>query len=159
MGALIDTNVVLDALAKREPWHRAASDLLFLAAQGKADLAVSGSTITDIYYLVNKHVYHDRRESLRVVRILLDSLSVVNVGLEECLMAAYSDLPDYEDAVVAQAARTAKLDYIITRNARHYEGSEVPPIAPQEYLDLIAPPVVPVVEGRAGAGAGGRPEA
>ena len=140
MGALIDTNVVLDALAKREPWYRPASNLLFLAANGKADLSVSGSTITDIYYLVNRHVYHDKSRSLRVVRILLDSLSVVNVGLEECLMAAYSGRPDYEDAVVMEAARTAKLSHIITRDVGHYKDSEVPAIEPQAYLDLIVSP-------------------
>ena len=38
MGELIDTNVVLDALAQREPWAHEAQDLLFLAACGKLEL-------------------------------------------------------------------------------------------------------------------------
>ena len=139
MGALLDTNVVLDALARREPWAQDACDLLSLASFGRAHLSVSGSTITDIYYLVNKYVSRDREESLRVVRVLMDSLSVVNVGFEECLMGAYAGMRDFEDAVVAQAAHSAHLDYIVTRNATDYEGSPIPPISPRAYLGLIAP--------------------
>lgn len=137
MAALLDTNVVLDALADRGEWASDAQSLLFLASQGKARLFVSGSTLTDIYYLANRYVYHDKERSLRVVSILLDSLSVVDVGFGECLLAANSKIADYEDAVVAEAARKAKLDYIVTRNERDFDGSEVPAISPHAYLEDV----------------------
>lgn len=137
MGALLDTNIVLDALARRKPWHKDAQELLFLASCGKCDLHVSGSTIIDIYYLVNKHVYHDKSESLRVVDVLMESLNVVNVGVRECLMATHGEMLDFEDAVVAEAARSAGLDYIVTRNMADYAGSPVTPILPADYLELI----------------------
>lgn len=136
MGALLDTNVVLDALANREPWAKEARDLLFLAACGKLDLSLSGSTITDVYYLVNRYVTHDKRRSAEVVDTLMQSLSVVNVGMRECLFAAHSPMLDYEDAVVAEAARSAKLDYIVTRNLEDYAQSEVPAISPHDYLAM-----------------------
>lgn len=140
MAALVDTNVVLDALANRGEWAKDAQDLLFLASQGKAHLAVSGSTLTDLYYLANRYVYHDKRRSLQVVNILLDSLSVVDVGFGECLLAANSKITDFEDAVVAEAARKAKLAYIITRNEQDFVGSEVPTISPRAYLDELLLP-------------------
>lgn len=136
MGALVDTNVVLDALANREPWAKEAKDLLFLAACGKLDLSLSGSTITDVYYLVNRYVTHDKHRSAEVVDTLMQSLSVVNVGMRECLFAAHSPVTDYEDAVVAEAARSAKLDYIITRNLEDYTHSEVPAVSPHDYLAM-----------------------
>lgn len=137
MGALLDTNVVLDALAKRQPWDKDACSLLFLASCGKADLHVSASTITDIYYLLNKHVYHDKGKSLQAVEILMESLGVVNVGIKECLYATHSEMIDFEDAVVAEAANSADLDYIVTRNLKDYIGSLVPALDPHEYLELI----------------------
>ncbi|RDB63362.1 PIN domain nuclease [Gordonibacter sp. 28C] len=137
MGALVDTNVVIDALADRGEWADDAKSLLFLASQGKAHLAVSGSTLTDIYYLVNRYVYHDKARSLQVVSILLDSLSVADVGFGECLRGAHSGIRDFEDAVVAEAARRAGLDYIVTRNERDYRGSEVPVISPGAYLKKL----------------------
>ena len=136
MGALVDTNVVLDALANREPWAKEARDLLFLAACGKLDLRLSGSTITDVFYLVNRYVTHNKAKSLEVVDTLMQSLPVVTVGMRECLCAAHSPIVDYEDAVVAEAARSAKLDYIVTRNEADYEKSEVPAISPHDYLAL-----------------------
>jgi len=137
MGAILDTNVVIDALADRKPWAKEAQDLLFLASCGKADLFLTGSTITDIYYLVNKYVCHDKRKSLEVVRRLLLSLGVANVGLEECLMAAHSNMSDFEDAVVAEAARTSGQSYIVTRSEDDYVGSSVPAISPAAYLQEI----------------------
>ena len=136
-GALVDTNVVLDALANRKPWAKDAQDLLFLASQGKAALFVSGSTITDVFYLANKHVYHDPSRSIEVIRILLDSLSVVDVGFDACLHAAYSSIADYEDAVVAEAARQANLGYIVTRNEKDFAQSPVSAISPHEFLALL----------------------
>ncbi|MBR2683810.1 MAG: PIN domain-containing protein [Atopobiaceae bacterium] len=134
MGALLDTNVVLDALANREPWAQEAQDLLFLAACGKLDLYLSGSTITDVFYLVNRYVTHDKRRSSEIVDTLMQSLSVVNVGMRECLFAAHSPIADYEDAIVAEAARSAKLDCVVTRNLEDYAHSEVPAVSPHDYL-------------------------
>lgn len=137
MEALLDTNVVLDALADRGEWAADAKSLLFLASQGKAHLYVSGSTLTDIYYLVNRYVYHDKKRSLQVINILLDSLSVAEVGFGECLLAANSRMTDFEDAVVAEAARRARLDFIVTRDGADYQGSEVPVVTPREYLERL----------------------
>jgi predicted nucleic acid-binding protein len=137
VGALLDTNVVLDALANREPWAKEAKDLLFLASCGKLDLCLSGSTLTDIFYLANRYVYHDKRRSVQVVDILMESLGVVDVGLEACLMGAHSPIADYEDAVLAEAARTAKVDCIVTRNERDFEGGPVPVMSPHAYLESV----------------------
>lgn len=136
MAALLDTNVVLDALANREPWAKEAKDLLFLAACGKLDLCLSGSTITDVFYLVNRHVTHNRARSSQIIDTLMESLTVVNVGMRECLFAAHSSIADYEDAVVVEAAKSAKLDHIVTRNLEDFAGSDVPAISPHDYLAM-----------------------
>lgn len=137
MAALIDTNVVLDALANRGKWAKDAQDLLFLASQGKIHLYVSGSTLTDIYYLANRYVYHDKRRSLQVINTLLDSLSVVDVGFNECLLAANSRITDFEDAVIVEAAQKADLEFIVTRNEKDYHGSSVPVISPRVFLESL----------------------
>jgi len=134
MAALVDTNVVLDMLAKREPWYRSVSNLLFLCAQGKCQLALSGSTITDIYYLINKYGDKNTENSREVIRKLLEFFSVVEVGFPECCIALTSKVADYEDAVLAEAARRAKLDCIITRNKSGFSHATIPVFSPDEYL-------------------------
>jgi predicted nucleic acid-binding protein len=137
MMALTDTNVVLDMLGKREPWYRAASDILFLGAQGKCHLALSASTVTDIYYLVQRHLCHDQSKSLDIITRLLEFFSVVEVGFEDCCLALTSRVKDYEDAVLVEAARRAKVDCIITRNTKDFEAASLKIFTPDEFLDQL----------------------
>ena len=137
MVALVDTNVVLDVLAKREPWHKSASDLLFLSAQGKCHLALSGSTVTDLFYLINKHAFHDVAKSRDVIMRLLDFFSVVEVGYSDCCIALSSKISDYEDAVLVEAAKRARIDCIITRDQSDFDGAGIPVFSPEEYLRQV----------------------
>jgi len=137
MAALVDTNVVLDMLAKREPWYRSASDMLFLCAQGKCQLSLSGSTVTDLYYLINKYSDQGAASSRETIGRLLEFFSVVEVGFSECCVALTSRVADYEDAVLAEAARRAKLDCIITRNQGDFSHAAIPVLSPEEYLQRL----------------------
>ena len=138
MSAILDTNVVLDALADREPWNKDAQQLLIRAAKGEDDLYLTGSAITDIYFLLKKHVLHNNQETRRALQVLLDSLGVVSVGKEACVEALHSPIPDYEDAVMAIAAAGEGMEYIITCNTKDLKGSPVPAITPKAYLKKCA---------------------
>jgi predicted nucleic acid-binding protein len=137
MAALVDTNVVLDMLAKREPFYKSASDLLFLCAQGKCKLALSGSTVTDLFYLINKHEFHNTARSREIIFKLLEFFSVIDVGFYECCVALTSDVSDYEDAVLVEACKRAKLDCIITRNQSDFANAGISVLSPEEYLQQL----------------------
>jgi len=126
--------VVLDVLAKREPWCQSASDLLFLSAQGKCHLALSGSTVTDLFYLVHKYTKQDLDESKSVIMRLLEFFSVINVGFEDCCNALISPVSDYEDAVLVEAGRRAKVECLVTRNTADFKAAPIPIFTPEEYL-------------------------
>lgn len=143
MAALVDTNVVLDLLAQREPWYASASDLIFLCAQGKCQLALSGSTVTDLYYLIHKYTNNTATTSKDIIARLLDIFSVVEVGFSECCLALTSRIDDYEDAVLAEAAVNAKLDCIVSRNGKDFTHAGIPVLSPEEYLQKLAHPSLP----------------
>lgn len=138
LRAVVDTNVMIDALANRTPWAEEAQELLRLASLGNAKLSLSGSTVTDLFYLLNKWTFHDRRKTRAAIQVLLESFGVVPVGYTECSLAAHSDMPDFEDAVLAYAAKAAHVDYLVTRNLEDYEHSPVPAILPGDYLGLLS---------------------
>ena len=54
MKLLIDTNIILDFLQKREPYYEDASAIFQLSVDNEVIECVTASSITDIYYLVNK---------------------------------------------------------------------------------------------------------
>ena len=53
---LIDTNVVLGVLLRREPFFRTAAEVLNLTQRDDVREYVSVSAITDIYYIANKQM-------------------------------------------------------------------------------------------------------
>ena len=54
MIVLIDTNVLLDVLLRREPFYEDAARILLLSEKGKFNGFVSASAITDIFSLQEK---------------------------------------------------------------------------------------------------------
>ncbi len=53
---LIDTNVIIDYLADRTPFADAAEQVLSLCESGKVTGMITANAITDIYYIVRKHL-------------------------------------------------------------------------------------------------------
>lgn len=132
--ALIDTNVVLDALASREPFRADAEKIFMLAAKEQFQGFVTANSITDIYYLVRKNVPEiAAREALRN---LLQLFTVVDISGEDCDIAMDSPVNDYEDALVAVCAAKAGVDYIITRDEDFLKArADVPVVTPTAFLE------------------------
>jgi len=136
MKVMIDTNIILDAFMDRAPWAEAARNVMRAIADEKAEGCITASTFTDIYYLLRKHL----RDKERTKRTLLELLSVVNildVTGKDCEEALWLPMADYEDALLAYCANRHFVDNIITRNGKHFDGSPVKAIRPEDFLEKI----------------------
>jgi predicted nucleic acid-binding protein len=133
--ALIDTNVVLDALAAREPFRADAERIFMMAAEEKFQGFVTASSITDIYYLVRKNTSEAvAREALRN---LLRVFAVVDISGKDCENALESAIDDYEDALAAVCASKIDADCIITRDEDFLRKQpSIPVVAPAEFLKI-----------------------
>ncbi len=136
MKLLIDTNVVLDVLLKRQPFYEEAADVLKLAAQQGISEYVSASAVTDIYYITRKAL-KNKEMACNMLRKLFMVASVATVSEREILEAIESDWNDFEDAVQYAVAKTSEMDAIITRNKGDYKESQVPVWTPKETLGII----------------------
>jgi predicted nucleic acid-binding protein len=135
MKALIDTNVVLDALMSREPWREAAERLLLASAEGLFDGCVSASAVTDVYYIIRRRL-GSNADASHAMRRLLQVVGVLDVTGHDCLAALDLDTPDFEDAVQAAAALRAGVDFIITRDRAGFPAG-TPTISPADFLERI----------------------
>jgi hypothetical protein len=52
----VDTNVVLDVLAQREPWFKDSSRLLAYIEQGRGTGHIGAHTLTTLHYLLSEHL-------------------------------------------------------------------------------------------------------
>ena len=82
MKLLIDTNIVLDVLLKREPFYQNAVKVMNLAQYEDIHEYVSASAVTDIYYIAYKQI-KDRKLVLDLIKRLLMVVSIAAVTKQE----------------------------------------------------------------------------
>lgn len=133
MKILIDTNVILDMLGKREPFFEAAAAVIFLAAEEKLEAYITSNLVTDIYYIARRH-YMPESEARDMLYKLLKIINVLDVGHKDCLKAFEIPMADYEDALLAVCAKRARAGYVVTRDMEHFKNSPVPAITPNDLL-------------------------
>lgn len=131
---LIDTNIVLDLLAKRQTFYESAAELFSLADKKKIKLFTSSISIINTNYILAKSLSEkEAREILRKFRILVKILScdekIIDLGLN-------SHFKDYEDSVQYFTATENNIDCIITRNLKDFKGSKIPVMTAGEFLKL-----------------------
>lgn len=136
MKALIDTNVIIDALTSREPWKERAEKIFIMAASCRLEMYITASSATDIYYLVKKYL-HSTEQAKQVMGKLYSFTRILAVTENECIDALASEVSDYEDAVAERTAARADMDYIITRNIKDYRNGKVKAILPDDFIVLM----------------------
>lgn len=136
MKLLIDTNVILDALMDRKPWVRNAEAILLACADEKTSGCITASTFTDIYYMLRRHL-RDGEQTKQALLKLLSVVDVLDVSGVDCEKAFDLPMSDYEDALLAYCAKRHRMERIITRNPKHFIGSPVKAISPEEFLKTI----------------------
>ncbi len=133
MTVLIDTNVILDYVLKREPFAADALACIDRLIIGKAKVWLTASTITDIYYVTRKAL-QDSASARAVIVKLLGAFQTAGVDKTDCISALDVGVSDYEDALVSVCAKKARAEYIITRNIKDFQGSPVQAITPADFL-------------------------
>ena len=137
MKLLIDTNVVLDVLLRREPFSKTAAEVLNLTQRDEVREYVSASAITDIYYIANKQM-KDRDAVRDLLKRLLMVVSVAAVSEREIQNALNLAWGDFEDSVQYSVALLNEMDGIVTRNPSDYQEANMRIWLPEQALELFA---------------------
>ncbi len=137
MKLLIDTNVILDVLLQREPFFKAAVDVLNLTQRDDVREYVSASAITDIYYIACRQM-KDRSAVRELLKRLLLVVSVAAVSEREIQNALELAWGDFEDSVQYSVALLAEMDGIVTRNPDDYQDANIQIWLPEQVLVTFA---------------------
>ena len=135
MVLLIDANIVLDYLLKREPFFSDAKKVIEICSYESVDGCIALHTVTTLWYILRKVPDEQRRTALRSICNLL---SVTGTTHDEVVKAIDTvDFKDFEDCIQTKCAKTAQADYIITRNPDDFNLSEVAVLTPQELIEKM----------------------
>lgn len=136
MKILLDVNVVLDVVLRRDPWALSGARLLSAVERGSAKGFVAAHTLTTVHYVL--HRSRDRRVATAALADLMELVQVVPVGKLELRQALALAFSDFEDAVQASCALVVGADYLVTRNHRDFRRLTIPAVEPGVMLSLLA---------------------
>lgn len=130
---LIDTNIVIDLLSKREKFYDEAADLFSRADRNKLELTISSLTFANTNYILSKlKSAEEARQILRKFKVLVELLSLDDKITE--LALSDNNFPDFEDGLQYYSAIENEIDVIITRNKKDFKNSKIPVLTAKEFL-------------------------
>lgn len=136
MVILVDTNIVLDVLLKREPYRTNSEIILSKCADRQIIGYLAAHTIPNIFYILRKS--YTRQERRKLIKNLCSIFRVSDLNLDKILSAIDNeDFTDFEDCLQEECAVNIMADYIVTRNPKDFEKSRVKVIDPEGFILLL----------------------
>jgi predicted nucleic acid-binding protein len=132
---LIDLNILLDVLQKREPFYAASASLLAAVEAGRVQGYVAAHSITTLFYLIQKG--ESSAGARATITNLLQFLKIAPVDQSTLEQALNLDFRDFEDAVQMISAVQNKADCLVTRNIKDYQPALLPVMQPVDFLGTL----------------------
>jgi predicted nucleic acid-binding protein len=135
INILLDTNIVIDLLASRDPFYAEAAELFSLDDKKSVKLSVSALSLANTHYIVSKFTNdQEARKILRNFKVIVDVLPLDNKVVD---LALNSDFKDFEDAIQYFTAIENDQKLIVTRNKSDFKDSKIPVMTASEFLKSI----------------------
>ena len=135
MRLLIDTNIVLDVLLKREPHFKNSAAGWKLCETDRAEGYITTLSFANLVYIMRKEL------SPTQIQDVLNRMQLIfrfaDFTASSLLQAAELQWDDLEDAVQSVIAEQINADCIITRNVRDFRNSKITAFTPAEFLARI----------------------
>ncbi len=130
----IDTNIVVDYLACREPFSHHALSIFQAADEGRVQLYLSSHYIASTYYILRK--YTEEKQLRKAMAALMDCCEVIAVEDEMLKRAFRSSISDVEDAIQLECAYVIKnISGLVTRNIKDFKSAKIPVLGPDFILN------------------------
>ncbi len=131
----IDTNIVIDLLARRTDYS-AAAKLFTLADKGEVELLVSSLTFANTNYILVKHEGKD--QTLKILRDLELIVTITNLSGKVVQLALNdNNFRDFEDGLQYYSAIEDGAAAIITRNQKDFKASQLPVMNASQFLNSM----------------------
>ncbi len=132
MRLLIDANIILDVLQKRQPHYNDSSLIWKLCETEQEEGIVSVLTFANLVYVMRKELSPGQIESVLAALRLIFRFEELNEF--DLVHAASLGWDDFEDALQSVTAERIKAECIITRNVRDFRKSRIAAFTPAEFL-------------------------
>jgi len=129
---LVDTNILLDLLARRNPFYDEAARMFHMAERSTVELSVSSLSMVNTHYVLKRQLAEQQaRKVLRDLRLLVNVLPLDQKITD---LALNSDFDDFEDAIQYHTALEFAQEIIITRNLQDFKKSSIPVMTAGQFV-------------------------
>lgn len=133
MKILIDTNIILDFLTKRQPYFANAEKIFKMCSDNTLEGCIAAHSVMNSFYILRKTYSADeRREILKNICNITSVIGIDKVKLINALDNA--DFKDMEDCLQAECAVAFGTDFIVTRNVKDFTESSITAVTPDDFL-------------------------
>ena len=141
MRVLLDTNVIVDVLQRREPWFADGKQIFYAVANKQIIGCITAKEAADIHFFSRKQFTGEENVDARARQVLTKLYAIFELidtlGID-CQNAIAIENKDYEDAIMMASAVRAGIDCIITRNPEHFKQSAVSVYSPAEFVKKLS---------------------
>jgi predicted nucleic acid-binding protein len=132
---VIDVNIFMDFLFKREG-HEKVAEIFKQCIKGNIKGFSCAHEITTLNYFLSKS-NKDKVKIKKAISGIMRSFKVIAINEEILTKALFSEIDDFEDAVIEVSSKENDAEYILTRNTKDFKKSIVKPITPDELLIIL----------------------
>ena len=140
MRVLLDTNVIVDVLQKRQPWYPSCKEIFAAVAYQDITGCITAKQAGDIYFFACKQFRGEPNIDAKARKILNNLFALFELidsrGID-CEMALVRENGDFEDAMLIESAVREKIDCIVTRNPTHFKNSPVAVHDPESFVKWL----------------------
>ncbi len=131
----VDSNIILDLLAAREPFVEEAQILFTMSELPEVELFTSALSIANTAYILNRQL--DTKSTRSVLRKFRTLVHIAPLDQKIIDQAITDDsFTDLEDGFQYYTALNLPADAIITRNLRDFRSSALPVLTARQWIDM-----------------------
>lgn len=135
MRILLDTNVLIDVYARRQPFEKDAVRLIVMSVLGDAELWATSNSFTDVFFVLQKTF--SSGEIKGMIERSFEWINVCSVDSDDVKRALSCRWPDFEDCIVDVCAKKIKADYVLTRDRSGFAFSKEVVLDPEGFFGML----------------------
>jgi predicted nucleic acid-binding protein len=129
----IDTNILIDFIARRDQYYHPAANLINLGIKGEIKLFATPLSYATCIFIAKKILGYEG--VVKAMQILDNYIQITAMTASQCHNALYSNTPDFEDMLQFESAYGAGCDVIVTRNKKHFPQDAMQIVDSIEFFD------------------------
>ena len=136
MKILLDTNVLIDYFARREPYYQDVFRLRIMYEFGDVELWASIQSFSDISYILRNETDAEKLQDAFLAS--MGFLRVCSLDQGDLESACRDKWVDFEDRLIEQCSRRLKAEFILTRDTDGFTRSATTVLDPSDFFAMIS---------------------